>query len=158
MAGGSATGRARILVQEEDFDPSLLLAEFADRRTGALVSFLGLARDCNDGHVVERITLEHYPGMTQRSLEDIARRALARWPVRAILIVHRYGSLVPGERIVLVAVASVHRQEAFAACAYLVDHLKTEAPFWKREFGPMGARWVEARPSDAQVRDQGRAP
>jgi molybdopterin synthase catalytic subunit len=143
-----------IRVQEADFDPGQETDALRGRNTGAVLSFVGVAREFSESFSVERITLEHYPGMTERCLEDIARQALARWNLQAVRIIHRYGELLPGDRIVLVAVASTHRDAAFDACRFLVDFLKTEAPFWKRESGQGGARWVEAKQSDDQARDR----
>ena len=143
-----------VRVQTGDFDAG---AEIAGLRAGnpavgAVASFIGVARDVNDGASVATLTLEHYPGMTERALEDIVGQARARWNVLDILVVHRVGELRPLEQIVLVAVTSAHRGEAFAACEFVMDYLKTEAPFWKRESSPQGERWVEARDSDTDAR------
>ena len=105
-------------------------------------------RDANDGHEIHGMTLEHYPGMTEKALEDICARAEARWKILDVVVIHRVGSLKPGDRIVLVGVASAHRGDAFEACEFIMDYLKTRAPFWKREDTPAGSRWVEARDSD----------
>ena len=144
---------ARVRVQEADFDVTRELdALTAGRRdVGAVASFVGLVRDANDGSDVRGMTLEHYPGMTEKALEDICAQANARWDLLDIVVIHRVGRLVPGDRIVLVGVASGHRGEAFAACEFIMDYLKTRAPFWKREETPQGARWVEARESDEQA-------
>lgn len=147
----AARTRIDIRVQEGDFDPGAELEALRGPDCGALVSFVGVARDLSAGFDVGQITLEHYPGMTERALQRIADQAQARWPLGGICIVHRYGTLRPGDRIVLVAVASVHRDAAFDACRFLIDYLKTEAPFWKRESGRDGARWVEARDSDSRA-------
>ena len=147
-----------IRVQEADFDPGQETDALRGRSTGAVLSFVGVAREFSESFSVERITLEHYPGMTERCLEDIGRQALARWNLQAVRIIHRYGELLPGDRIVLVAVASTHRDAAFDACRFLVDFLKTEAPFWKRESGQGGVRWVEAKQSDDQARDRWLVP
>jgi molybdopterin synthase catalytic subunit len=141
---------ARIRVQREDFD---LGAEVAQLRAGnagvgAVVAFVGTVRDLNDGAAVAGLELEHYPGMTERALEDIAARAAQRWSLEGTAIIHRVGPLLPTDQIVLVACASAHRGEAFAACEFIMDYLKTEAPFWKKEATPDGARWVDARASD----------
>ncbi len=144
--------RAQVRVQVADFDPGQEIAALQGRNTGAVVSFVGIAREFSDGERVERMTLEHYPGMTERSLEQIAAQALARWDLQAVSIIHRVGELLPGDRIVFVAVASAHRDAAFDACRFLIDYLKTEAPFWKKESGSGGSRWVEARHSDALAR------
>ena len=139
-----------IRVQREDFDTGAELAALTRGKTtvGGVASFVGLVRDRAAGERITAMTLEHYPGMTERELEAIADEAQRRWPLDAVLIVHRYGRLAPGERIVLVAAASAHREAAFAACHFLVDWLKTKAPFWKIEETPQGARWVEAQASD----------
>jgi len=113
-----------------------------------VASFVGLVRDANDGAPVKSMTLEHYPGMTEKALVDICEQAMSRWDLIDTLVIHRIGALKPGDRIVLVGVSSAHRGEAFAACEFIMDYLKTRAPFWKREETPQGARWVEARDSD----------
>jgi molybdopterin synthase catalytic subunit len=115
---------------------------------GALVSFIGLMRDMNEGERVNRMTLEHYPGMTERALTAIAEEAAGRWEVRGIRILHRVGELAPQDPIVLVAVTAAHRGEAFRACEFLIDYLKTRAPFWKKEITDDGERWVDARATD----------
>jgi molybdopterin synthase catalytic subunit len=141
---------ARVRVQAEEFDASRELATLTHGRTdvGALASFVGLVRDTHGGEAIEAMTLEHYPGMTEQALEAICREAHARWALLDTLVIHRVGALRPGDPIVLVGVASAHRGEAFAACEFIMDYLKTRAPFWKREDTPAGARWVEARASD----------
>ena len=141
---------ARVRVQEADFDVGAELDALTRGRhdVGAVASFVGLVRDANDGSAVRGMTLEHYPGMTEKALLDICAEANARWDLQDIVVIHRVGRLVPGERIVLVGVAGAHRGEAFDACAFIMDYLKTRAPFWKREETPEGARWVEARASD----------
>ena len=140
-------------VQEADFDVGRELdALTAGRRdVGAVASFVGLVRDANDGSDVRGMTLEHYPGMTEKALEDICAQAHSRWDLLDTVVVHRVGALRPGDRIVLVGVASGHRGEAFAACEFIMDYLKTRAPFWKREDTPQGPRWVDARASDDQA-------
>ena len=140
-----------VRVQEEAFDVGRELAALTAGRVdvGAVASFVGLVRDRNDGQGISAITLEHYPGMTQSALEDIVEQAKSRWDLLDVLVVHRYGRLVPGDSIVLVLVSSAHRGEAFSACEFVMDFLKTNAPFWKKEVTPDGARWVEARESDA---------
>jgi molybdopterin synthase catalytic subunit len=137
-----------IRVQQEDFDIGAEIARLTAGRTdiGAIVTFTGTVRD-QDG-AVEAMTLEHYPGMTERELARIEAEAHARWPLQASLIVHRYGTLKPGDTIVLVVTASEHRDAAFDAAKFLMDYLKTSAPLWKRETGPEGSRWVEASASD----------
>lgn len=123
---------------------------------GALVAFVGLMRDRNLGDAVEAMELEHYPGMTERALQEIAEQAAERWTLSAIHVSHRVGRLLPNDPIVLVAVTSAHRREAFEACEFLMDFLKTQAPFWKKEFTAEGARWVEARETDQQAANRWR--
>lgn len=143
-----------VRVQTEDFDLSAELARLRAGRAdvGAVVSFVGTVRDVNDGANVSAMELEHYPGMTEQALGDIIERARARWELIDALIIHRVGPLQPMDQIVLVAVTSAHRGEAFAACEFIMDYLKTEAPFWKKEQTPQGARWVDARVSDDHAR------
>jgi len=141
-----------IRVQQADFDPGVEIEALRGRSTGAVVSFVGIARDFSEAFPVATITLEHYPGMTERSLQAIARQALDRWNLLGLRIIHRFGDLGPGDRIVLVATASAHRDAAFDACRFVIDYLKTEAPFWKRESGSQGARWVDAKESDDTAR------
>jgi len=137
-----------IRVQREDFDPGREIEHLTRGKTaiGGIVSFIGTVRGAADG--VRAMTLEHYPGMTEQALREIEEEANKRWQLDASLIVHRYGKLLPGERIVLVVTASAHRAAAFEACEFLVDWLKTKAPFWKQEETPEGTRWVEAESSD----------
>jgi molybdopterin synthase catalytic subunit len=139
-----------VRVQQADFDTGRELETLTRGRVdvGAVASFVGLVRDANDGHAIRGMTLEHYPGMTEKALEAIVAEAHGRWDLVDTLVIHRVGALVPGERIVLVGVASAHRGEAFAACEFIMDYLKTRAPFWKREDTPEGSRWVDARASD----------
>jgi molybdopterin synthase catalytic subunit len=139
-----------VRLQREDFDLGQELRRIrADRRDiGALVSFTGLVRDRQGSTPVAGMDLEHYPAMTQRSLEAIERQAMDRWPLQAALIIHRYGALVPGDQIMMVATASAHRAAAFEAAEFLMDYLKSRAPFWKKETSPEGDRWVDARESD----------
>ena len=143
-----------VRVQTEDFDAGAEIARLraANPAIGAVASFIGVARDVNDGAPVATLTLEHYPGMTERALENIIAQAHSRWNVLDILVVHRVGELRPLDQIVLVVVTSAHRGEAFAACEFVMDYLKTEAPFWKREATPQGTRWVDARDSDTDAR------
>jgi molybdopterin synthase catalytic subunit len=143
-----------VRVQHSDFDVGAELAALrgVNPGVGAIASFVGVARDSNEGRDVLEITLEHYPGMTERALEDIVAQARQRWDIIDALIVHRIGSIAPLEQIVLVAVTSMHRHDAFEACRFLIDYLKTDAPFWKKERTPEGAHWVEARASDEQAR------
>jgi molybdopterin synthase catalytic subunit len=148
-----------IRVQREDFDVGVELDRLAagNHRIGGIASFVGLVRDMSPagaggGDRVSALTLEHYPGMTEKKLAEIELEAHRRWPLDASVIVHRYGRLEPGERVVLVATASPHREAALAACHFLIDWLKTDAPFWKREDTPDGERWVEARGEDEAAR------
>lgn len=147
-----------IRVQAEDFDVGAELARLTDGKThiGGIVTFTGLVRDFAGDASVGAMTLEHYPGMTERMLADIEQEAGRRWPLDASLIVHRYGTLQPGDRIVLVITASAHRKAAFEAAEFLIDWLKTKAPFWKREAGPDGGRWVEAKADDDRAADRWR--
>jgi len=142
-----------VSVQAEPFDVGAELAELTAGRTdiGGVALFTGLVRDVAGGDWVSAMTLEHYPGMTERKLEEIEAEARARWPLIATRIVHRYGRMTPGEGIVLVVCASAHRDAAFEAARFLMDWLKTKAPFWKLEETPDGGRWVEARESDDQA-------
>ncbi|MGZ5781272.1 MAG: molybdopterin synthase catalytic subunit MoaE, partial [Burkholderiaceae bacterium] len=139
-----------IHIQTEDFDLSTEIAQLraTNPRVGAVVSFIGTVRDMNDGSSVAEMELEHYPGMTEKALEDIVEQAKARWKIFDALVIHRVGPLKPLDQIVLVAVTSSHRGEAFAACEFIMDYLKTQAPFWKKEKTPQGARWVDARVTD----------
>jgi len=139
-----------VRVQEADFDvgAELTALRAGDARVGALASFVGLVRDDNHGVGVSEMTLEHYPGMTEKALTAIVDEAKTRWDIYGALVIHRVGPLRPCDQIVLVAVTSAHRGEAFAACEFIMDYLKTRAPFWKREATPDGARWVDARDSD----------
>lgn len=139
-----------VRVQEADFDlnSELTALRAGDARIGALASFVGLVRDINDGAGVSEMTLEHYPGMTEKALAAIVEEAKTRWEIYGALVIHRVGPLKPCDQIVLVAVTSAHRGEAFAACEFIMDYLKTRAPFWKRETTPEGARWVDARETD----------
>ena len=140
----------QIRVQTDPFDLGQEVDALRAGRldVGAVASFVGYARDINDGSGVTAMTLEHYPGMTEKALATLADEAAARWSLIDATIIHRVGRLLPGDPIVLVAVASRHRGDAFAACEYLMDALKTRAPFWKKEETPDGERWVEARVSD----------
>jgi molybdopterin synthase catalytic subunit len=142
-----------VRIQAEDFDAGAEIAALrrGNPRIGAVASFIGVCRDANDGDAVSRMTLEHYPGMTEKALEKIVAEAQQRWKVMDVLVVHRVGELKPTDQIVLVVVAGAHRGEAFAACEFIMDYLKTRAPFWKKEQTPQGSRWVEARVSDDEV-------
>ena len=139
-----------IRVQREDFDVGAELERLAEGKPGigGIASFVGLVRDVAGGAAIGAMTLEHYPAMTERQLGEIEAEARRRWELEAVLIIHRYGRLEPGERIVLVATASAHREAAFQSCHFLIDWLKTKAPFWKLEETPEGARWVDAAASD----------
>ncbi len=139
-----------IRVQADDFDAGAELEHLAagNRRVGGVCAFVGLVRDMAGERSVSAMTLEHYPGMTEKALQAIVEEARARWPLEDCVVIHRYGRLAPGDRIVLVATASAHRQAAFEACQFLIDWLKTKAPFWKKEDTAAGARWVEARATD----------
>ncbi|WP_353201102.1 molybdopterin synthase catalytic subunit MoaE [Polynucleobacter sp.] len=139
-----------IRIQEKDFDVSAEIASMrkGDPRVGAVVTFLGTVRDMNDGSSVKGMTLEHYPGMTEKALQEILDQAKSRWDLYQTLVIHRVGLLLPEDQIVMVAVTSAHRGEAFAACEFIMDYLKTAAPFWKKEDTPEGGRWVDARVTD----------
>jgi len=139
-----------VRVQEAAFDigAEIDALRAGDPRIGAIATFVGTVRDVNDGASVATMTLEHYPGMTERALADIVAEAQGRFDIVDALVVHRVGRLVPGDAIVLVAVTGAHRGAAFAACEFVMDYLKTRAPFWKKEATPDGERWVDARASD----------
>jgi molybdopterin synthase catalytic subunit len=149
-----------VRVQHEDFnlDAELKSLREGNPNIGAIVSFIGLVRDLNEGDRVSTLTLEHYPGMTEKALNKIVSDAKSRWDVIEALVIHRVGTLQPTDQIVLVAVASGHRGEAFKACEFIMDYLKTQAPFWKKETilqnGQVEARWVEAKASDDISRDR----
>jgi len=142
-----------VSVQEQDFDIGAETAALTKTRTdiGALVTFTGLARDHAGGKPVSEMTLEHYPGMTEKELERIEAEAHQRWDLQASRIIHRYGRMKPGDNIVLVLTASAHRKDAFEAAEFLMDWLKTKAPFWKKETGPEGPEWVAAKASDDEA-------
>ena len=145
-----------ITIQTADFDLATLHGELLAAAArgqkgagaGAVVCFTGLVRQENEGRTVQCMELEHYPGMTERSIGQIVDEARQRWPILAARVVHRVGRLSPGEQVVFVGVSSPHRRDAFQACEFIMDYLKTRAPFWKKEHGPEGERWVEARDSD----------
>ncbi|MEN3294614.1 MAG: molybdopterin synthase catalytic subunit [Burkholderiales bacterium] len=139
-----------IRIQTEDFDLSTEVAQLRANNpgVGAVATFIGTVRDMNDGAGVAEMELEHYPGMTEKALEDIVAQAKTRWNIFDALVIHRVGPMKPLEQIVLVAVTSAHRGESFAACEFIMDYLKTQAPFWKKEQTPQGARWVDARATD----------
>ncbi len=145
-----------VRVQTEDFDVGFEINQLRQSRPdiGAIVSFVGLVRDISDGDAVSQLTLEHYPGMTEKSLAAIIEQARVRWNIIEGLIVHRVGTLQPNDQIVLVVVCSAHRGDAFAACEFMMDYLKTEAPFWKKEVTPQGEHWVEAKSADDAARER----
>ncbi len=147
-----------VCIQHEDFDAGAEIAHLraANPKVGAVASFIGVARDVNEGEAITTLTLEHYPGMTERALEAICEQARARWSLLDICIIHRVGTLQPLDQIVFVGVTSSHRADAFAACQFVMDHLKTEAPLWKKEERASGAAWVEARASDADAAEHWR--
>lgn len=139
-----------VAVQEDDFDVSSELQQMRELSTqvGAIASFVGVVRDINSQQTIASLELEHYPGMTQASIREIIQEAGERWPLLAARVIHRIGKLAPTEQIVLVAVSSLHRGEAFAACEFIMDYLKTRAPFWKKELTAEGEHWVDARSTD----------
>jgi molybdopterin synthase catalytic subunit len=145
-----------VRVQQADFDvgAEIHAMRLARKDIGAVASFIGQVRDLNEGDQVSAMTLEHYPGMTEKALEVIDRQARARWDIMDTLIIHRVGQLQPTDQIVLVVVTGGHREAAFAACQFIMDYLKTEAPFWKKEQTTSGERWVEAKSSDDHARDR----
>lgn len=147
-------GMQHVAVQAEDFDLSTELAALraADARVGAVCCFVGCVRDRNDGDAVASLELEHYPGMTEQSIEAIVEQAMARFGIYGARVIHRVGLLQPLDQIVLVAVSAAHRGASFEACEFIMDYLKTQAPFWKKEQTPQGARWVDARVSDDAAR------
>jgi molybdopterin synthase catalytic subunit len=139
-----------VRIQTADFDVSAEIAALRrdNSKVGAVASFIGVVRDVNEGNAITEMSLEHYPGMTEKSIEDIIGQAKGRWNIHDALVVHRVGRLKPTDQIVLVVVTGAHRGEAFAACEFIMDYLKTRAPFWKKEQSGKGARWVEARETD----------
>jgi molybdopterin synthase catalytic subunit len=145
-----------IRIQQEDFDLTTEIAQLraGSPQVGAIVSFVGTVRDMNDGAKVSEMALEHYPGMTEKSIAEIVTQAKTRWPIANAVVIHRIGPLAPMAQIVLVAVAAAHRGEAFEACEFIMDYLKTQAPFWKKEQTPDGARWVDARVTDDTALDK----
>ena len=148
-----ARAQSRVSVQTEDFDVSAEIAKLrvSDKRVGAVCSFVGTVRDINDGDAVSELELEHYPGMTEKSIEATIDAAMERFDIYAVRVIHRVGKLQPMDQIVMVAVTSAHRGESFQACEFVMDYLKTQAPFWKKEQTPEAssdARWVDARVSD----------
>jgi molybdopterin synthase catalytic subunit len=149
-----------VRIQTEDFDAGAEIAALRrdNPRVGAVASFIGVCRDANDGTAVARMSLEHYPGMTERAIAKIIAEAKGRWGVMDAVVIHRVGAIEPGDQIVLVVVTAAHRGEAFAACEFIMDYLKTRAPFWKKEETPQGARWVEARASDDEAAQRWEPP
>lgn len=145
--------RTLVRIQTGDFDlgAEVVALRAGDPAIGAVASFIGTVRDCNDGQSVSAMELEHYPGMTESAIEAMVAAAGERFDIRGATVIHRVGLLAPLDQVVLVAVSSAHRGEAFQACEFLMDYLKTQAPFWKKENTPMGARWVDARVSDDQA-------
>ena len=141
---------ARVSIQTQDFDlaKEIALLRANDKRVGAVCSFIGTVRDRNDGLSVQSMELEHYPGMTEKAIEAMIDEAMTRFDIFAARVIHRVGLLQPLDQVVMVAVTSMHRGESFKACEFLMDYLKTQAPFWKKEETPEGARWVDARVSD----------
>lgn len=149
-----------VRVQPEDFEVAGEIERLraGQRDVGAVVSFIGVVRDFNDEAPICELTLEHYPGMTERALAAIVAAAKSRWAIHDALVIHRVGALSPADRIVFVAVAAAHRREAFAACEFVIDALKTRAPFWKKEHTADGVRWVEQRIADVEAECRRRAP
>lgn len=145
-----------VRVQLEDFDAGAEISRLrlSRRDTGAVVAFIGQVRDINDGAEVSTLTLEHYPGMTEKALQAIVQQAATRWALHDALVIHRYGCLQAQDQIVLVVTTSPHRGNAFSACEFIMDYLKTEAPFWKKEASASGERWVEARSSDDSAKQR----
>jgi len=153
------SSQSHISVQREDFDVAAIIEKMraGNPAIGAIASFIGLVRDINDEAPVASMTLEHYPGMTEKALAAIVAEAQARWELIAVSVVHRIGELRPTDPIVLVAVASAHRGDAFQACEFIMDFLKTRAPFWKKEENARGTRWVASRDSDGDAADRWKA-
>jgi molybdopterin synthase catalytic subunit len=149
-----------VRVQTEDFDAGAEIARLrqGNPKVGAVAAFIGVARDVNDGASIATLSLDHYPGMTEKALEGIVAEARSRWRLIDALVIHRVGELKPTDQIVLVAVTSEHRGDAFAACEFVMDFLKTRAPFWKKEATPAGSRWVEAKASDDEAAARWQAP
>ncbi|MEM7744879.1 MAG: molybdopterin synthase catalytic subunit MoaE [Pseudomonadota bacterium] len=145
-----------VSVQTQDFDIAAEIEALTagDRNIGAVVTFTGLVREMTGQGAIQTMELEHYPGMTERALEEIEAQARDRWPLQGIRIIHRFGPLEPGDRIVLVVTASRHREAAFEAAAFLMDYLKTRAPFWKKESGTAGGQWVDARDADDKAAER----
>ena len=142
-----------VKIQSQDFDAGLELTRLRQQsaKSGAIASFIGAMRDLNDGDTISEMLLEHYPEMTEKAILSILKQAEQRWPTTGITVIHRIGRLLPNEQIVFVGVAAAHRGEAFQACEFVMDYLKTQAPFWKKEITDKGERWVDSRASDAQA-------
>jgi molybdopterin synthase catalytic subunit len=149
-----------VRIQTEDFDAGAEIARLraGNPAVGAVASFVGVVRDRNDGDAVATLTLEHYPGMTEKSIEAIVAEASSRWAIIDVTVIHRVGELKPLDQIVLVVVSGGHRGDAFAACEFIMDYLKTRAPFWKKEQTPEGARWVDARAADDDAAERWARP
>jgi molybdopterin synthase catalytic subunit len=143
-----AAARARVQTDDFDLAAEVAILRAGDASVGAVACFVGTVRDRNDGQGVGSMELEHYPGMTERAIESMIAAAMQRFEIRAVRVIHRVGLLQPQDQIMMVAVTSMHRGSAFQACEFLMDYLKTQAPFWKKEHTPQGARWVDARTSD----------
>jgi molybdopterin synthase catalytic subunit len=146
----------KVRIQTQDFDAGFELSQLRNARKdiGAVVSFIGQVRDLNEGDTVSQLTLEHYPGMTEKALGTIVSQAQSRWDIFDAIVIHRVGTLQPTDQIVLVAVSSAHRGEAFKACEFIMDYLKTEAPFWKKEVTDQGERWIDAKLTDDDARER----
>ncbi|KHF26250.1 molybdopterin synthase catalytic subunit MoaE [Solemya velum gill symbiont] len=145
-----------VRIQHEDFDIGAEIRHFQQSRTeiGAVATFTGLVRDLNLSDKVSSMTLEHYPGMTEKSLQEILEQAIERWQLIDAMVIHRVGKLLPGDQIVFVTTASAHRGDAFSACEFIMDYLKTQAPFWKKEETASGSRWVDARETDSDAAER----
>jgi molybdopterin synthase catalytic subunit len=145
-----------VRIQTQDFNVGTEVDRLrrADPKIGAIATFIGVVRDLNENAEVSEMILEHYPGMTEKALEQIVAEARGRWDLLDVLVIHRVGSLLPTDQIVLVVTTSAHRGEAFAACEFVMDYLKTRAPFWKKELTTAGARWVDARESDGNAAER----
>ena len=145
-----------VVITEDDFDIAAEHKKLKSASVGAIVTFTGTVRDLGGGEAIAAMTLEHYPGMTEQEIQTIIDEARARWPLRAVRVIHRVGRLLPQENIVFVGTASAHRQAAFDSASFIMDYLKTKAPFWKKEETPSGATWVEAREADDEALEKWR--
>ncbi len=150
----------KIRIQTEDFDTGAEIAALSKNQpqVGAVASFIGLVRDINAGDQVATLSLEHYPGMTEKAIAEIIEEAQQRWQIIDVTVIHRIGEMKPTDQIVLVAVSTSHRGESFAACEFIMDYLKTRAPFWKKELTPDGSRWVDARSTDDRAAQRWKQP